>query len=310
MWGVSLRCEASWRPAAPWRLGDVFREAAPRHPLAISTGNAELESILEAWLARLAGEPTAGPSFIAHVARLTHAEAPELLTDLPIEDLHLAFSCSVGDPRAMARLEKLYFDEIAVAHRKYGSADRQLDDLKQMIRVKLFVADDSGRPRIGTFSGRGSLRGWLRVLIARSVIEIARRRTYEVALDDDRMLDIPDQAESVELARTRKTYRDAMKVAFDEAVEELSIRQRNMLRYAFADRLSIDKIGAIYGVHRSTASRWVEDARAALASRLRQGLMAKLDLEDAELASVLRLALSRIDLTISRYLRHPRARET
>jgi len=43
-------------------------------------------------------------------------------------------------------------------------------------------------------------------------------------------------------------YRAEFKLAFADAVEALSFRDRNLLKYAFGDGLASDEIASIYGV--------------------------------------------------------------
>jgi len=53
-------------------------------------------------------------------------------------------------------------------------------------------------------------------------------------------------------------------------------RERNLLRYQVLDRLGIDHIGALHGVHRVTAARWIAHARRALIEGVRRRLQDRL----------------------------------
>ena len=46
-----------------------------------------------------------------------------------------------------------------------------------------------------------------------------------------------------------------------EAFAALESRERNLLRYALGDGLSVDAIGTLYRVHRATAARWGRPGR-------------------------------------------------
>src|SRR5439155_27001611 len=80
-----------------------------------------------------------------------------------------------------------------------------------------------------------------------------------------------------ETALLRARYASAANEALREAFASLDARERNLLRQHFVDRLSIDDLGPLYGVHRATVARWLERAREALEARTRKLLMERLD---------------------------------
>ena len=67
--------------------------------------------------------------------------------------------------------------------------------------------------------------------------------------------------------------------------------------------LSIDAIGAAFGVHRATAARWLLRAREALVAQTRARLASRLSMTVTEIDSVIELVQSRLDASVVRYLR-------
>ncbi len=65
---------------------------------------------------------------------------------------------------------------------------------------------------------------------------------------------------------------------------------------------SVDRIGALYGVHRVTASRWVAAAREQLGAAIRSELASRLAISVDEVDSIVRLVQSRVDLSLERLL--------
>ena len=82
----------------------------------------------------------------------------------------------------------------------------------------------------------------------------------------------------------------------------LEPRARTILRYAFVDRLSVDALGSLYDVHRATAARWLRAAHEALGQRTRELLIERLGVTSEELASVLALIQSSLDVSLERLL--------
>jgi RNA polymerase sigma-70 factor (ECF subfamily) len=111
----------------------------------------------------------------------------------------------------------------------------------------------------------------------------------------------PDLAARV----SREEVGRAIKGAFARAVAELAPRQRNFLRHAHVDQLTLDQIAATYGIHRATVARTLAGARADLVAATRAALAAQLGVDPASLDSVVREADSRMDLSLSRVLRAP-----
>jgi RNA polymerase sigma-70 factor (ECF subfamily) len=132
---------------------------------------------------------------------------------------------------------------------------------------------------------------WLRRRHRALANDLAARSLLDGTFDD------------VELEALKRRWAAEFKDAFAGAVTSLSSRQRNVLRYHAIDLLTIDQIGALHGVHRVTAFRWLEQARAALLTATRAALKARLDLSEPELDSVLGAIASRLDASIDRLLR-------
>ena len=180
-----------------------------------------------------------------------------------------------------------------------GLAARRRRRAEQEVRTKLFVA--TRRPRIATYSGRAALaqlgphrrdpdRGRSRAQPDAGDVG-ARGRSSGARLQAD-----------PELAHFRAKYHEELKVAFEAALATLDVRQRNLLRHHFVDGLTVEAIGALYGVHKTTAFRWVEAARTALSKRTRAGFQQRVKALPSELESIVRVCRATIDLSLSRVL--------
>ena len=164
-----------------------------------------------------------------------------------------------------------------------------------------WAAIGSIAPKIGCSAG--TLRSWVRVVITNMLANMFRREAREVPIDDALLLALPDRGDAADVAHLKEVYREEFRAAFERAVSELTPREKNMLRYAFAENLTPEQIGAIYGVHRSTAGRWLSLAQESLVAAIRSDLTQRLKVSDAELQSVLRGVMSQVQITLARYLR-------
>src|SRR5262249_16538159 len=206
------------------------------------------------------------------------------------EGLYLACACARGDGAAIRAFDLAFGPDIAAAYGRFRYVGKTADDVKQLLFEKLFARE---QPKIAEYSGKGELRTWVGVSVTRMLINFSSRDTRELPAADDLFRALPGAAADPELEHLRRTYAAELKEAFGHAVAQLSPRERNLLHYACVEDLGIDAIGELYGVHRATAARWLQDARAALFKHLRTALLAQLGVRPEELESIVRMMLSR-----------------
>ena len=224
------------------------------------------------------------------------------MTDRSTE-LALCAACAGGEVTAIAELERRYFGEIDQALRNLDRDGDLTDEIKQRVRHKLFVAPAGEPAGITRFEGRGPLGRWLQVVATREALMYLRstkRERIRAAASADLV------ARDHELHVLRREYRTEFERAFADALASLSSKDRNLLYYNLVGQLGIDRIGALYRVHRVTAFRWLRDARAALVTRTRELLGARMNLAPEELESLLRLVQSRASVSVERLLRAAR----
>jgi RNA polymerase sigma-70 factor (ECF subfamily) len=245
-------------------------------------------------------DPVAFASYCAE--RASRGDGAEAPNELHLSDLLLAHGCAQGDVNALGKFERLFFGEVDRACARSRTVGAQLDDIKQILRARIFVGTDGATPKIADYTGRGSLQGWFRVVVARAVVNAATRGPREMAVDHDLLADYSALATDPELACMRERYREAFRDAFADACSALGSRAVALLRYSLVEHLSLEQIAGVYHVHRATAVRWLAQARDDLQGELRRALSARLSIDPAEVEGVVRLVRSRVELTLERLL--------
>jgi RNA polymerase sigma-70 factor (ECF subfamily) len=223
------------------------------------------------------------------------------LAALHASDVYIVCACAAGDERAIVALEARYFPVVDAAIRRMRIAV-SIDELRQELRIRLLVATDGSRPRIDQYNGKGDLQSWLRVSATRAALRLARRRRPEAHGDADRLSRLAAGDIEPELRHAHARVQPIFRDAFAQALAALSDRQRTLLSHHYVDELSSESIGAIYGVHRATAQRWVAQARDELQSALRERVALKLGSDVVDVDSVLRYVKSHLEITLSRLL--------
>ena len=112
----------------------------------------------------------------------------ELYASLRVEELALARACAAGQERAwevfMARYrEKLY--DIAAYIAKENSAARELADSLYADLYGTTTRDGQRVSKLASYTGRGSLEGWLRTVMAQEFVNRFRRQRRLVSLDEE-----------------------------------------------------------------------------------------------------------------------------
>jgi RNA polymerase sigma-70 factor (ECF subfamily) len=216
-------------------------------------------------------------------------------------DLYLACGLAAGDRAALAAFETRFLGRVAAWVAAYQPTPAFVDEVRQLLRERLLVGVAGGPPKIVTYAGGGPLRSWLRVAAVRVAIDL-RRQGVAAPLADAGSLELAAGTSDPELHLMRTRHRGAIEAAFRTTLAGLGRRERTLLRLFFLDGLTTAQIGAVFKVDASTVSRWIAAARRTILAETRRRLVSEGGVAEGELTSVLRLARTRLEVTIARYL--------
>jgi RNA polymerase sigma-70 factor (ECF subfamily) len=135
-------------------------------------------------------------------------------------------------------------------------------------------------------------------MAARQAVQRQCRGRRELPVLDDERLRFAVVSGTAELERAKQKYREEFKRAFEGALRTLSDRERTLLRQHHVDGLTIDEIGALYRVHRSTAGRLLTRARVVVLDATRLGMMSELGVAADDLDSIIRMIRSQIEISL------------
>jgi RNA polymerase sigma-70 factor (ECF subfamily) len=217
------------------------------------------------------------------------AAARQLLASLRVDDLCLARGCAAGNEKAwevflLRYREPLY--DMAHAIAKEDAIARELAD---NIFADLYGISASGGERaskLRSYTGIGSLAGWLRAVMARSYIDVYRKGRRMVSLSEEEgysEVAAPPQEPASELD-------PRLESATSEALSALDAEDRFLLASYFLDGNTLAEVARMLGVHESTASRRVEKLTTSMRKKIREGLqrqgMSRAEAEEALEADV------------------------
>ena len=193
---------------------------------------------------------------------------------LRIDDLILARACAAGNDKAwesfLSRFrEKLY--DIAGYVAKESAAARELAD---SIYADLYGTRLRGGQRISklaSYTGRGSLEGWLRTVIAQEYVNQYRRRRRLVSFEEE--AEVGTQFPAPPVAAEVETAVDSrLEAATDEVLGALSPDDLFVLASYYLDDKTLAEIAQALSVHESTISRKVDKLLKSLRKKILGGL--------------------------------------
>jgi RNA polymerase sigma-70 factor, ECF subfamily len=191
---------------------------------------------------------------------------------LRVDELALARACAAGSNPAWELFltryrEKLYLSALRIA--REDSAARDLADTLYADLYGTTTRDGERVSKLASYSGRGSLEGWLRTVLAQEYVNRYRRTKRLVSLDEESEEGVqfraPD-AEPIPPADNR------LAEATDEVLAHLPAEDRMVLSAYYLDGRTLAEIARMLGVHESTISRKVDK----LAKSLRKQIVGAL----------------------------------
>jgi RNA polymerase sigma-70 factor (ECF subfamily) len=205
-------------------------------------------------------------------ADAAHEDLRDLYASLKVEELALARACASGHEHAwevfLTRYrEKLY--DIAGYITKESSTARELADSIYAELYGTATRDGQRSSKLASYTGRGSLEGWLRTVMVQEHVNRYRRQRRLVSLDEE-------TEEGVQFATPESEPAIAVdprvEAAIDEVLSALPAEDRFVLASYFLDERTLADIARTLEVHESTISRKVDK----LAKLLRKQILAAL----------------------------------
>ena len=196
-------------------------------------------------------------------------------SSLRIEDLALARACAQGHERAweifLTRFRARLYD-IAGYIAKEPSAARELADNIYGDLYGTATRDGQRVSKLASYTGRGSLEGWLRTVVAQEFINKYRRQRRLVSLDSEE----EDGAQfSAEPQQPAVSVDPRLEQTTAEALSSLAGDDRFLLAAYYLDRRTLAEIARTLGVHESTVSRKLDKLAKTLRKQILQGLAQK-----------------------------------
>jgi RNA polymerase sigma-70 factor, ECF subfamily len=216
-------------------------------------------------------------------AKVNHGLAPGTVADfnqkasffrgLHLEELALAHGCALGREAAWERFFRLYRSALAQAAIAITGSTTLGNDLADALYAELYgLREQEGRRRspLASYSGRGSLMGWLRTTLVQRYRDHYRRTHREEPLEDLEREDLERDAVQEEEPTPAETA--ALAEAVKRTLGGLDAEDRFLLVAYYLDRQTLLTIARTLDVHEATISRRLKRLLADVRSHLLKNL--------------------------------------
>lgn len=251
------------------------------------------------------------------------------LAELQVHDLYLAMACASGNEHAWWTFDNTYRPYIERVARHLANAQVDAEEVTDSVYVELYgtrVVSGVRQSKFATYTGRGTLRGWLRTVVWHAVVDMYRARHDEISIETwtdaggESQTRPGWQAESHggeesmvdQLARER--YSRTVSQALDASFSGLDDHEKLLLLYYHVENLKLREIARLVEepasplrrwfqrqskrraaepesrVHESTVMRWLEKVYGKVAAGFRDQLTRHAGLNPSEVAICLELA--------------------
>jgi RNA polymerase sigma-70 factor (ECF subfamily) len=201
------------------------------------------------------------------------SEARAFLLTLRVDELALARACAAGNNTAWEIFLTRYREKLYQAALRIAREDSAARELADTLYAELYGTGTRGGERVSklaSFTGRGSLEGWLRTVLAQEFVNRYRRTKRLVSLDEEGEEGSQFAAPEPE-AMVSPDAR--LERATDAALGALSSEERTVLAAYFLDGRTLAEIARMLGVHESTISRKVDKLAKALRKKILSNMM-------------------------------------
>jgi len=204
----------------------------------------------------------------------------EFLASIRARDLALARACAMGNEQAWEVFlteyrETLYSAAYAITGN--NATGRELADSLYAELFGMATRDGRRRSKLDYYTGRGSLAGWLRSVLARRYIDDYRKAKRLVSLDEQierGEAEVAAQTAIFPPAPADEAHRLMLGACVGHVLGEMESQDRFLLRTYYLDGRSLAEIAKLLGVHESTISRRVKRLGEKLRQRLLKNLQA------------------------------------
>jgi RNA polymerase sigma-70 factor (ECF subfamily) len=237
------------------------------------------------------------------------SEISDFLTHLRVEELALARACALGSETAWEIFLTRYREKLYNAAHSIVQGDANARELADSLYADLYgtrTTDGRRISKLNSFTGRGSLEGWLRAVLAQEYVNRFRRQQRLVSMEEQVEAGAQFEAETPDPTRVTD---GRLREATDQALGSLAAEDKFILANYYLDGRRLAEIARLLGVHESTISRKLEKITAWTRKAIFAGLM-KRGMSRKEAEQTMEVEVTELSLDVRRRLVQEKGQQT
>jgi len=241
------------------------------------------------------------------------------IDEIRADDLCLIIACEKGDEKAWEDLVANFDSTVKSAARKISPNSEDAEDLASSIWAELYGlrqdADGNRKSKLAYYSGRGSLAGWLRAVVAQLAIDQFRKQSKLVQIEESLEFEklaneasehsnngiVSHHNNPEELFSEKQTAGDVTR-ALKTAIEYLEPEDKLILKLYYFDDLKLKDIAGAFGYHEATASRKLARIHTEIRRAVEKSLRNEHDWNESEVKRYLSETASKLGINFERLL--------
>jgi RNA polymerase sigma-70 factor len=209
----------------------------------------------------------------ADEATPTAAEVEQFLNELNLNDLFMAIACSNGSERAWWEFDQHHRTYLERVARHLASSEMNASEVVDSVYVELYgtkIVDGVRQSKFASYTGKGSLRGWLRTIVWHALVDLHRASHDEVSLDEmtenvgegyaqSTFLNSSNGGENEMLDEiVSERYRKVTFNALETSFSRLDDHEKLLLLYYHVESMKLREIARIVEVPASPLRNWFQ----------------------------------------------------
>ncbi len=200
-------------------------------------------------------------------------EIRTFINELQDRDLFLTLACAHGCEQAWWQFDKLYRSFIERLSRQLVGRGMDANEVIDSVYVELYGTKHVNgvrQSKFRTYTGRGTLKGWLRTVISHTAVDLYRGKQNEIPLEE--WTKSGDEVSERSTLRTkaygsealmledvaRERYRSMTSAALDRSLSALDPHETLLLLYYHVEGLKLREIAQIVEAPSSSIRRWFQ----------------------------------------------------
>jgi len=210
------------------------------------------------------------------ISGATAQEKADFCAALRLEELALARACAAGNERAWQDFISRYRQKLHSMALHITRDAAHAAELADSLFADLYgvnARDGLRNSKLVFYTGRGSLEGWLRTVMAQEFINRFRKQKRTVSLEEQTEQGVQFAAATPDATSpSDRASRQWLEAATDEALAELPAEDRFTLASYYLDGRTLAEIARTLGLHESSVSRRLDRLSTGLRKRILAGL--------------------------------------